>query len=85
MQGMLTVKETKLKVKTRTRPDDKQMQDYLLNFSTAAEIVSIKELEEDSNSAVASFANAFTAKIQANFVKASLFEAIRTRMQQAAS
>lgn len=23
MQGMLTVKETKLKVKTRTRPDDK--------------------------------------------------------------
>ena len=57
------------------------MQDYLLNFSTAAEIVSIKELEEDSNSAVASFANAFTAKIQANFVKASLFEAIRTRMQ----
>ena len=60
------------------------MQDYLLNFSTAAEIVSVKDLEEDSANAMASFANAFTAKIQANFVKASLFEAIRNRMQQAA-
>ena len=84
MQGMLSVKETKIKEKTRTRPDDKQMQDYLLNFSTAAEIVSVKELEKDNGNAMASFAHAFTAKIQANFIKDSLFEAIRNKMKQSA-
>ena len=81
---MLSVKETKIKEKTRTRPDDKQMQDYLLNFSTAAEIVSVKELEKDNGNAMASFAHAFTAKIQANFIKDSLFEAIRNKMKQSA-
>ena len=39
MQGMLTVKEMKLKERTKERLKDKNLQDYLLNFSTAAEIV----------------------------------------------
>lgn len=36
--------------------------DYLLNFSTAAEIVNVDQLEK-ADTALASFANAFTAKI----------------------
>ena len=39
------------------------MQDYLLNFSTAAEIVSVKELEKDNGNAMAGFARAFTSRI----------------------
>ena len=59
MEGMLSVKEHKLKAKVRNIDVEKPIDDYLLNFSKQANIVSVGELG-NANSGVGSFANAFS-------------------------
>lgn len=59
MEGMLSVKEHKLKAQERNIDIEKPIEDYLLNFSKEADMVSIGQLG-DKNSGVGGFANAFT-------------------------
>ena len=61
---MLSVKELKRKQLDREAADQKPVQDYLKNFSTSADVFDLQgPVDEQSNSHILSFANAFKNKV----------------------